>query len=562
MSLTRIDLAITGVALTVVVLSYLFYRRRQLNGIRGPKAVSYLFGVEHQLKLEEYAGQLTSKWAEEYGTTYKIPGCFGVCAIQFVVGSSMLTLPFMQEKILVTSDPRAVHHILHEHVVDYPATREIRRLFGLVAGKSVVTALGDDHKRHRRVLSPAFSINHMKSFAPLFQHRIAELTARWNAQVEQGTEVWDIVPWILRTTLDIIGESSFNYNFQALEDKPNKLTQALRELENSSLGPSPLQTLKAVIPRYLPPSIPIQAKCFLTRAEQAAVKYFEAVSEKAKDMMRQSGLALDVSVMEKELTGKEKDVLSTKLVRANRAEDPQKQLTEYEVLSQIALLIQAGHHTTGYSLAWVLYELARHPADQRRVYHEIQCVRARASGEFTAGDYDDLGNGWLGFCVKEALRLHPILIHLNREAKSSDVVPLEYPIESSTGAAIVVEVPVQAGQRVVVDIATYNRLTSIWGTDANEWNPARFSNPMTQSVTVGMTANILTFSGGPKGCMGWRFALMELHALVAGLIEQFDFSLPEDLKIKALSMTLTLPVVVGQEEAGPMLPMVIQPRAV
>ncbi|KAK7016768.1 hypothetical protein VNI00_018821 [Paramarasmius palmivorus] len=457
----------------------------------------------------------------------------------------------MQEKILVTSDPRAVHHILHEHVVDYPATREIRRLFGLVAGKSVVTALGDDHKRHRRVLSPAFSINHMKSFAPLFQHRIVELTARWNAQVEQGTEVWDIVPWILRTTLDIMVKvtSLSTTTFKHWKDKPNKLTQALRELENSSLGPSPLQTLKAVIPRYLPRQYPSKPNAFLQEPNRLPLNTFEAVSEKAKDMMRQSGLALDVSVMEKELTGKEKDVLSV-LVRANRAEDPQKQLTEYEGTVPDSVCSYKRGITR---LAIHLHGSCMSSPDTLRISEEyttrFQCVRARASGEFTAEIYDDLGNGLARLLRQE-------------RAKSSDVVPLEYPIESSTGAAIVVEVPVQAGQRVVVDIATYNRLTSIWGTDANEWNPARFSNPMTQSVTVGMTANILTFSGGPKGCMGWRFALMELHALVAGLIEQFDFSLPEDLKIKALSMTLTLPVVVGQEEAGPMLPMVIRPRAV
>ena len=58
---------------------------------------------------------------------------------------------------------------------------------------------------------------------------------------------------------------------------------------------------------------------------------------------------------------------------------------------------------------------------------------------------------------------------------------------------------------------------------------------------------------------------MELHVLVAGLVENFDFTMPEDVKIKARLMTLatmTFPFVVGKEEAGPMLPLVIQPRGV
>ncbi|KAK7016769.1 hypothetical protein VNI00_018822 [Paramarasmius palmivorus] len=401
----------------------------------------------------------------------------------------------------------------------------------------------------------------MKSFAPLFQRHVTQLTAQWNAVAQQGTKTWDIIPWVHKVTLDIIGESSFDYDFQALKDKPNELTSALRDFENLSLEPSPLQTLMEAIPRYLPQSIAaIQANYLPISIQEAATRYLKVASKKAQEMMQQSGLALDGLAIEKELTGKEKDVLSV-LMKANRAEDPQKQLTEYEVLSQMALLIQAGHHTTGYSIAWTLYELARHPADQQRVYDEIQRVREKTSGGFTAGDYDDLGNGWLGFCVKETLRLHPVVIHLNRDAKYSDIIPLECPIESSAGATIA-EVPIQPGQRIIVDIATYNRLVSVWGPDANEWNPSRFNDPTAKAVTVGMTSNILSFSGGSKGCIGWRFALMELHALVSGLVELFDFSLPEDVKIKARFMGLALPVVDGKEDAGPMLPMVIRPRGV
>ncbi|KAK7015184.1 hypothetical protein VNI00_019164 [Paramarasmius palmivorus] len=365
--------------LSVIAGTYFIRRRRQLKGIRGPKADSFLLGVEYQLQLEDYAAELRLKWTEEYGPTYKIPGCFG-------------------QNILVTSDPRAVHHVLHEHVIDYPFTNDIRHLFGLLFGESVITLYGSDHKRQRRVLSPAFSITHMKSFTPLFQRHITQLISQWNATMKKGAETWDVIPWLHKVTLDIIGQSSFNYNFQALEDKPNELTEVLKDFD-SGASPSRVQTLKEAITRYGPQSIAaIQARYFPAPIEKASIKYLKLASERAKGILEGSDLAQDDPQYKTELTGKEKDVLSV-LVKANRAEQPEKQLTEHEVLSQAALLIQAGHHTTGYSLSWILYELARHPEDQQRVYDEIRRVRENVSGALTAEDYDDLGNGWLGFCV-------------------------------------------------------------------------------------------------------------------------------------------------------------------
>ncbi|ESK86106.1 cytochrome p450, partial [Moniliophthora roreri MCA 2997] len=247
-------------------------------------------------------------------------------------------------------------------------------------------------------------------------------------------------------------------------------------------------------------------------------------------------------------------------VEANQAEDPRKRLADHEVTSQISTLLQAGHHTTGYSLAWILYELSQHPADQQRVYEEIKQLRNKSEGNFTAKDYDDLANGWLGICMKESLRLHPILPQLPRAPRHTDVIPLQFPVESAAGTTLS-QVEVHARQRIVVDVTTYNRLESVWGADATKWNPARFLEPSTRSsVTVGMTSNLLTFSGGPKGCIGWRFALMELHTLLASLLEQFRFAVPEGVAITDKLTVLIIPTVVGSKAVEAKLPLLVQSR--
>uniref|UniRef100_A0A0W0F7E9 Cytochrome p450 n=1 Tax=Moniliophthora roreri TaxID=221103 RepID=A0A0W0F7E9_MONRR len=553
MGITLVDIAATGAALISLTLLYLLNRRKNLNFLRGPEGDGYLLGVEYQLRTEQEVGDLTFKWAKEYGTTYRMPGCYG-------------------ENILATADPRALHYILHQNVVEYPTSSDVRRIFELMFGRGVLWAVGDEHRKHRRVLSPAFSINHMKTFSPIFQKHVSHLADKWNTELAKGTQTLDVIPWFHKVTLDVIGESSFNYHFDALDNKPNELTETLRELENLGASPSPASVLIQASLRYIPSWFSnFQHRYFPAPVEKIADRYLTMACEKAREVMRESGLSLegdseDEKAEEMVLTGKEKDVLSI-LVKANRAENPRKRLTEDEVLSQMSTLIQAGHHTTGNSLAWIIYEFSRHPEDQEKIFKEIKAIRDKTgnNGEFMAQDYDSME--WLTVCVKEALRLHPVLPQLLRQAQYHDSIPLEFPVISSDGKTIT-EVPVKPGQQIRLDIAIdvlLYRLESVWGPDANEWNPSRFLNERETeiSVQVGMTANILSFSGGPKGCIGFRFALMEMHALLAGIIERFEFSLPEGIDIKRANIGMMIPRVEpkdGPIQKEPKLPLNLRAR--
>ncbi|KAK1236103.1 hypothetical protein PQX77_000647 [Marasmius sp. AFHP31] len=483
-------------------------------------------------------------WATEYGTAYKIEGCFG-------------------QPMLVISDPRAIRQVYHDAVQDYPEVREIRRITEMMFGKGVLWAIGEDHKRQRRVLSPAFSISHMREFWPLFQTHTTHLADKWDHELQGKDATIDVIPWLHKAALDIIGESAFNYQFHALDSKPNELTQTLHQLENQGLDNTPLTTLLVALPRHFTSFFAsLQAKYFPTAMDQSCQRYRQLSNEKAQDMMKEAGLESEESVDSGKL---ERDVLSI-LVRANRQEDPKKRLSDAEIFAQMSTLIQAGHHTTGYTLAWTLFELSTHPEDQAKVYQEIKQAREKNRGEFASSDYDSLS--YLTLVLKEVLRLHPVVPNLDREAMKNDVLLLDFPVTSIHGKTVS-EVPVYRGQRIRVDMSTYNRLKSVWGADANEWNPARHQRmePASEKnpTQVGLFANLLTFSGGPKGCIGWRFAFMEIQAIVVGLLERFEFSIVPGLDIEPVcpaAMTLVSPSVKGKEEEGAQLPLKITPRRV
>lgn len=71
----------------------------------------------------------------------------------------------------------------------------------------------------------------------------------------------------------------------------------------------------------------------------------------------------------------------------------------------------------------------------------------------------------------------------------------------------------------------------IWGPDAEEYNPDRYLREQTDKERLagnpnqvpGVWGNLLTFLGGTRNCIGYRFALAEIRAILFVLIRNFQF---------------------------------------
>ncbi|THU75578.1 cytochrome P450 [Dendrothele bispora CBS 962.96] len=207
----------------------------------------------------------------------------------------------------------------------------------------------------------------------------------------------------------------------------------------------------------------------------------------------------------------------------------------------------------------------RHPEHQQRILEEIHAVKSAKldAGEdagFTSHDYDSMP--FFNACIKETLRMYPIVVTLARCTDRDDVIPLSEPVISTSGEKLA-HIPVKKGQRVIIDITSYNRLKSAWGEDADKWNPERFLQPKTlqQMTSLGVYSNLLTFSAGVRACIGWRFALQEMQAIIAGLIPMFEFSIDPTIDIYRAQLGGMVPMVRGKEAEGSQLPLKVKPRA-
>ncbi|KAK7466186.1 hypothetical protein VKT23_004910 [Stygiomarasmius scandens] len=422
--------------------------------------------------------------------------------------------------------------------------------------------IGSTHQRHRKALNPAFSASQLRTFLSLFQISTQRLVDKWHDVLINGQQeqVLNVSKWLPRITLDVVGESAFDYKFGALDEDENPLSSTLKHLFDDTLAITKTDMFFRALRRNLPfdplyyHPLKKDAPLILTKEDRRFNHWLEMTQGSARTILK------DKADSSRAVESGSKDILSV-LVRSNALEDPSKRLDEEEVLSQMATIILAGHETTASTITWILYELARHPDHQHRVREELdqikkQKVEAGEDEAFTSHDYDSMP--FFNATIKEVLRLYPISITLFRCAGRDDIIPLSEPIISASGRQLT-EIPIKEGQRIHINISSYNHLRSIWGEDAGDWNPERFLD-IKKGLTLGVYANLMTFGAGIRSCIGWRFALQEMQAIVAGLISNFEFSIDPNIEIYKGNFGLMAPVVRGKEVEGSQMPLKVKIR--
>ncbi|KAL0573545.1 hypothetical protein V5O48_008412 [Marasmius crinis-equi] len=91
----------------------------------------------------------------------------------------------------------------------------------------------EDHKRHRRIMNPAFGLAEAKALVPVFSAAACSLSNKWKdllLESKDQSEILSIPGWVSRATLDAIGHAGFDYDFGAMENQDNRLASAYHNL--------------------------------------------------------------------------------------------------------------------------------------------------------------------------------------------------------------------------------------------------------------------------------------------------------------------------------------------
>ncbi|KAK0453046.1 cytochrome P450 [Armillaria borealis] len=493
--------------LSALYLVYKRLRRISIANVPGPQWKSWLYGNLPEL-LKGEAGEMDFKWQGQYGDIVRVRAALGV------------------------SDPKTLQYIYQTsgyRFIKPPGRKELGRLLN---GTGILFAEGDDHKRHRKVLLPGFGGPEAKFYVPM--------VSKWKELIsatEEQSVVIDIPSWTSRATLDAIGEAAFDYQFGALDDSAKPLTSAYANLLfDTFAAATDNSTLSLCLMDWLPVWV---VRLFVKKAPIKRMKHLRM----SHDLTRQVAKQLLIEKYEALAADKPKRDIMSLLVKANVSENPKTQLSEEELLSQMNTIMFAGHETTANTLSWTFLELARHPEVQDQLRAEI---REKERVIFTRGDTE----------FSEVLRFNPIVYNIARVAAQDDVLPLSKPVTLTTGKTVR-EIAISKGTFIIASVAGYNRNKSVWGEDAHVFDPARwFRGSASKEVPIGVYGNLFSFAGGLRSCIGWRFAVLELHAFITEVVNNFEFSLTKESKqIRRENCGIMAPTVEGEMEKGSQLPL-------
>ncbi|KAJ7153438.1 cytochrome P450 [Mycena crocata] len=523
------NLAISG---SLVLALYLFYRIMQtayanftspIRYIRGPKPANWIAGNSMELRGAASSG-LEARWIEEYGRTMKIHAFFGSPSIYSV-------------------DTKAIHHILL-HTEIYQKTEPTRYFLRRISGPGIVTVDGDIHKQQRRIVNPAFGSPQVRELTGIFVQTANQLRDIWTAQAEEkdGMARVEAVSWLNKASLDIIGLAGFNHKINALslqnEDQPDEFAAAFETM--LAVKFNPFMFLQGLWPIF---------RGISTEAERVTRDARATMERVAREILASSKRDLaETGTFE---AGHGRDLL-TLLLRANTSKDipVHQRLSDEDVFAQVPTFLVAGYETTSSAMAWALYALTQNTAVQTRLREELFSIDTENPS------MDQLNSlPYLDCVVRETLRLHAPVALVGREAVCDDVVPLMDPWTDTNGK-VHETLNLPKGTEITIPIQALNVDTTIWGPDAREFVPERWESPLTTTIP-GVWGHMMTFLGGPRSCIGYKFSLVEIKALLFSLVRGFEFDLAVPSKdISSLTPRVVAgPTVVSEPEAGVQLPL-------
>ncbi|KAK1231562.1 hypothetical protein PQX77_005296 [Marasmius sp. AFHP31] len=464
---------------------------RSTQHLAGPPYAGFVAG-NFKESLDDEKAVVPNQWIAKYGKVFRTWGLLGAANVYM-------------------ADLKGLSHILKHDTTGYMKPDYLQFMLSRVTGRGLLVVDGEDHRRQRKVMNPAFGLAEIRALTETFLEKSFELRDSWKSLLENSNvsrvEV-DALHWLSRVTVDIIGQAGFSYQLCAVSGEYNEVNEAFSKVFATGNFFTPNLVLKLMFPRLR--GLPETDGGF-RRAQSTTSRIARELYERSKTTVEKTG------------SSHERDLFSL-LIKSNMSMDvpPGQRMNEEEVLARTNLLgcwprndkaspllltlpttfKLTEVHSTATTLA--LYLLCTRPEVQLQLRAELLSVPTDSPS------MDQLNAlPYLDAVIREILRILSPIQTTVRIAMKDDVIPLSQPFVDRYGKQHD-HLEVKKGQPIVVPILAINKDKSLWGEDAEEFKPERWEElPKGVSSIPGVWGNMMTFLGGPRACIGWRFTIVE-----------------------------------------------------
>ncbi|KAK7271493.1 hypothetical protein RJT34_27443 [Clitoria ternatea] len=360
---------------------------------------------------------------------------------------------------------------------------------------------GEKWSKHRRIINPAFKLDNLKIMLPIFFKSCHDLITKWEGMLSSdGSCEMDVWPFLQNLASDVIARTAFGSSYE----EGRRIFQLQREQAEL--------TMKVLLKTYIP-----GWRFVPTTTNRRMNEIHRNVKALLKDM---------INKREKELKAGEatKNDLLGILLESNQKEIQEQGDNNHvgmsleDVIEECKLFYFAGQETTSVLLVWTMVLLSIYPDWQARAREEILHVFGKQKP-----DFDELNRlKIVTMILYEVLRLYPPALGLVREVNKD--VKLGH-------------LTLPAGVQVFLPIVSIHHDCELWGDDAKEFNPERFSEGVLKATNG--RVSFIPFGWGPRICVGQNFSLLEAKMALSIILQHFSFELsPAYAHAPAMMVTL------------------------
>lgn len=331
-------------------------------------------------------------------------------------------------------------------------------------GTGLFTAEGQAWQRQRKLAAPAFATRPLESYAPDMVAMAERMVSTW----QDGQEL-ELHAAMMDLGLRIAAKSLLNAEMEGY----------LSEFEQATQWIIDEIAARVARPVFVPDWVPLPGHIRYLRG----VRYIENVVYRVITERRASGTMGN-------------DFLS--LLMAAR-DDEGKPLSDKQLRDEVHNMLLAGYETSAISVSWGFHLLGQHRDIQSAIAEEVETI---AAGRPLS--HEDISNlTHTEHAVIEIMRLYPPAWSIGREAKEdADVGGYHIP----------------KGTTIFMSPWVTHRDPRYFE-DPTAFRPDRWAGDLRRRLP---RFAYYPFGGGPRICIGNRFAMMEAMLLVATIARHFD----------------------------------------
>uniref|UniRef100_A0A182Q421 Uncharacterized protein n=1 Tax=Anopheles farauti TaxID=69004 RepID=A0A182Q421_9DIPT len=408
--------------------------------------------------------------------------------------------------LVVVDRPEMVQDILSSpDCVQKPFMYDFFRL-----SKGLFGAPADMWKRHRKLLNTSFSPAVLKSFVPKLNFKAEQFVHELNDYVSD--ECFDAHPLLARYTLVSIAYTTLGADLsvekrEVLEEYSSNairlFTASFERIYKAWLHP---EFIYRLTPAY--------------KVEQHRMQLFKQMSRKIINIRHAIASANTANDDRQDSDPEDKQEQPKAKIFMERLEeisrDPNNNIDEDGFQQHIDTLMFGGNDTSAQALSNTLLTLGMYPDWQEKVYQEI--MEVAPSGPIS---YEDLSKlTYMEMFLKETMRLIPITGLIAR-------VPVK---ELETRG-----VTIPSGAIVLIPFLKIHRDKTIWGPDAEVFNPENF---LPDRCAQRHPYAFIPFSQGPRNCVGMKYGWISMKILLCHVVRQYRVA--TDIKLADIKLSLSL----------------------